>query len=1044
MKKRMLSLLLALVMTLSLCVPALAADEFEAETVTEVEEQAPEAPAEPEAPEAEVVEAPAVEEPVEAPAAAAAVAEEAEDVPMLVALGVISKTVHYELANLIEAAEKLSADVAAGKLRAGETKTTLTIGGKGVDLDKYAEDPEANDPFDGADGGFAEKLATAKEYLAAIEGKEVEYDVTDSTVQKNAIKPLKALVETDDTKLTADAHEDMGKDTLTTALGIDNIAKTLNSKHSQTIKDTLQFDGEDDVTTGAWAKGYHTDYLTKLQKAVDLVAEYKDGESTFADYKAAAYAILDALVLEASSTQAKTGDKAAFDDAVRKLQAVDEEDYGDYAVNNGIKTAIGKINDLVDGNTLTGFAKEKDYYDIQDFIEEANAALVKKSVTIQYDSHKIDQDKKNVTVTVSVAKVNGTQKNDGNTYGYAYKIGKLWYDLSQKESGAESGAEEFNVKFITDVGETNTEDAENGRWTGEVKLANFGKTASVTAFTDSDEVTIYFFKKGASDYSAVKSEKDAVASKTFKPVYSNGGKYDGPYLKSAELAVPTSVPEISVSDGIVLVGGSQTPTLSSYEDTAYAELSVTLDGEIKTPTDYSGKNKITMAIGGTDIKLTDAKVSDGKGADSIKMDKDGDKALKAGTATVKFEVAMAESPQDGDYIARGTATVTVEALSKWSQAENIGKILEAAGKLVPGDYTLNDSSKLRPGVSTVADAFKDIQNQIDAVNKLLNDATLANSAANRTAVVNAVKVLYAACDQLKKGDVDTEALETVIDEAQKALAKDGKDGVNYDYKTYGALSALVDESNGKYTTGTWTAASVATNETQSEVDAAVAEIQAALDALTGTKPADKAALEKAVADAKALKEDDYTEESWAAAKTEIDTAVKNAEAVIANEKATDAEIDAALAALNTATGKLVKKGDEPVEPTVPPVPEKNGRVWEKAEDGTWYCYIDKKLQKSTWIYSKGGLWYYVDKDGKMLEGFQYIEGKWYMLQDNDNGGTRGTIVTSKDGWIYDDAIPGGCAYAINKRNTGHFGEITWTQAGGDFVNGHFEKGDPAV
>ncbi len=92
MKKRMLSLLLALVMTLSLCVPALAADEFEAETVTEVVEQAPEAPVEPEAPEAEVVEEPAVEEPVEEPEIAAAIAvEEAEDVPELAYTGVDEK-----------------------------------------------------------------------------------------------------------------------------------------------------------------------------------------------------------------------------------------------------------------------------------------------------------------------------------------------------------------------------------------------------------------------------------------------------------------------------------------------------------------------------------------------------------------------------------------------------------------------------------------------------------------------------------------------------------------------------------------------------------------------------------------------------------------------------------------------------------------------------------------------------------------------------------------------------------------------------------------
>ena len=72
MKKRMLCLLLALVMTLSLCVPALAADEFAAEAVTEVEEQAPVAPVEPEAPEAE--------EPAEEPAAAAIAVDEPETI----------------------------------------------------------------------------------------------------------------------------------------------------------------------------------------------------------------------------------------------------------------------------------------------------------------------------------------------------------------------------------------------------------------------------------------------------------------------------------------------------------------------------------------------------------------------------------------------------------------------------------------------------------------------------------------------------------------------------------------------------------------------------------------------------------------------------------------------------------------------------------------------------------------------------------------------------------------------------------------------------
>ena len=264
-----------------------------------------------------------------------------------------------------------------------------------------------------------------------------------------------------------------------------------------------------------------------------------------------------------------------------------------------------------------------------------------------------------------------------------------------------------------------------------------------------------------------------------------------------------------------------------------------------------------------------------------------------------------------------------------------------------------------------------------------------------------------------------------------------------------ALNAAIAEADklaeADYTADSWKVFKAALDEAKevaADANAPQVDIDDALKALNDAKaalvaaPATKETLNAAITAAKAYKEADYTADSYKA----LQTAITNAQAIADKANASEAEIKGAIDALKAAENALVKKTDEP---TVPPVPEKNGRVWEKAEDGTWYCYIDKVLQKSTWIYSKGGLWYYVDKDGKMLEGFQKIEGKWYFLQNNDNGGTRGTIVTSAKGWIYDDAIPGGCAYAINKRNTGHFGEITWTQAGGDFVNGHFVKGDPA-
>ena len=133
MTKRMLSLLLALVMTLSLCVPALAADEFAAEAVTEVEEQAPEAPEAPAAPEAEepaeepVVDEPAVEEAAaDAPEMASVMPEDAEDLPYLVALGKVSKLSHYYLEKYLDMAKAYKARVDAGELYVPADAASIT------------------------------------------------------------------------------------------------------------------------------------------------------------------------------------------------------------------------------------------------------------------------------------------------------------------------------------------------------------------------------------------------------------------------------------------------------------------------------------------------------------------------------------------------------------------------------------------------------------------------------------------------------------------------------------------------------------------------------------------------------------------------------------------------------------------------------------------------------------------------------------------------------------------------------------------------------
>ena len=76
--------------------------------------------------------------------------------------------------------------------------------------------------------------------------------------------------------------------------------------------------------------------------------------------------------------------------------------------------------------------------------------------------------------------------------------------------------------------------------------------------------------------------------------------------------------------------------------------------------------------------------------------------------------------------------------------------------------------------------------------------------------------------------------------------------------------------------------------------------------VTAPVTVDKNALNAAIASAEALNGEDYTPATWAA----VEEALDNAKAAAANENATQAEIDAALAALNAAVAALVTKADK--------------------------------------------------------------------------------------------------------------------------------------
>ncbi len=354
---------------------------------------------------------------------------------------------------------------------------------------------------------------------------------------------------------------------------------------------------------------------------------------------------------------------------------------------------------------------------------------------------------------------------------------------------------------------------------------------------------------------------------------------------------------------------------------------------------------------------------------------------------------------------------------KVAKTTEMAEQLAAAEKLVgktsktedegTGTYTFNTYGKLK-------DDMKTAESMLSAANKQY----LLQSKVD--AMVATLKADIAALTPM--AEIDKTGLEASI-KAAEALKE-----ADYTAATWAAVKAALAEAKEVLAKA---------NPTQAELTNAAEKLNKAVEALVKTDKAKaQEKLDAAVEKAEALNAADYTAESMKA----VTDAVAKAEALA--DTATAAEIEAAAKAIEDAIAKLEKAPSTPVQPEIPAAPA-SGTGWVHASDGTWYYYKDKALQTSKWIYGKGGLWYYVDADGAMLTGFHKIGNAWFMLQTGTEGGTQGKLVTSKNGWINDPAIPGD-AYARTDRNSGHFGEITWTAAYGDFVNGHFTKGDPAA
>ncbi|UPW84285.1 S-layer homology domain-containing protein [Lysinibacillus sp. Ag94] len=150
------------------------------------------------------------------------------------------------------------------------------------------------------------------------------------------------------------------------------------------------------------------------------------------------------------------------------------------------------------------------------------------------------------------------------------------------------------------------------------------------------------------------------------------------------------------------------------------------------------------------------------------------------------------------------------------------------------------------------------------VNDFTVDATAQNPVVNKTALEKEI----AKAEALKEADYTAETWAVYKEELAKAQAVLGKG-----------------------------------DATQAEVDAAEAALAKAREALQEKPSVNKTALEKEIAKADALKEADYTAETWAVYKEEI----AKAQAVLGKGDATQAEVDAAEAALAKAREALQEK-----------------------------------------------------------------------------------------------------------------------------------------
>ncbi len=226
----------------------------------------------------------------------------------------------------------------------------------------------------------------------------------------------------------------------------------------------------------------------------------------------------------------------------------------------------------------------------------------------------------------------------------------------------------------------------------------------------------------------------------------------------------------------------------------------------------------------------------------------------------------------GEYVEVEPETVNKDALNA---------AIEEAERKAEADYT--------------AESWEAFARALEAAKGAAADETAAQEAVDdATALLNAaMAALVAATPEPPVADVNKDALNALIAEGETYTRS------NYTEESWVVFdSALAD------------AQAVAVNEaaTQEEVDAAAAQLEAAMEALVANTPEppvveiDKDALNALIAEAETYEPSGYTEESWAV----FELALEEARTAAEKETVTQEEVNAAAAQLEAAMEALVQ------------------------------------------------------------------------------------------------------------------------------------------